>query len=164
MWNRESPVHMDHGRVVFYTPPCANAVLQGVGLLSPQPTEQFKWCNKEDSFNRMLDATTTEVLVQRPGDVVVLNNLMHPSVLLGYLPGTKKEDKWGGILGDVIVQAADKIDSYKFATKAASGFRRGSEDAWRSVLSAYCVMNGDMWDRGEYDEIKANFIVSLDLP
>ncbi|KAE8981811.1 hypothetical protein PF011_g21881 [Phytophthora fragariae] len=110
--NRESPVHMDHGRVVSYIPPCAKNCFRIWVFFPQEPTELFKWRNKEDFFNRMLDATTTEVLIQRPGDVVYFNNLVHHSVLLGFVLDTAEEDKWGGIFGNVIVRAVDRIDSY----------------------------------------------------
>ncbi|KAE9262578.1 hypothetical protein PF001_g32005, partial [Phytophthora fragariae] len=162
--NRESPVHMDHGRVVSYLPPCAKNCFKVWVFFAQEPTEMFKWRNKEDSFNRMLDAATTGVLIQRPGDVIYLNNLVHHSVLLGFVPDTAEEDKWGGIFGDVIERAADRIDSYKYATTAASGSRRGSKDAWRSLLSAYCAMDGVDWDSEDFDDIKESLMASLELP
>ncbi|KAE9260574.1 hypothetical protein PF001_g32677, partial [Phytophthora fragariae] len=104
------------------------------------------------------------VLIQRPGDVVYLNNLVHHSVLLGFVPDTAEEDKWGGIFGDVIVRAADRIDSYKYATTVASGSRRGSKDAWRSLLSTYCAMDGVDWDSEDFDDSKESSMASLELP
>ncbi|ETP28231.1 hypothetical protein F442_22479 [Phytophthora nicotianae P10297] len=62
-------------------------------------TGTFKWGNKKNSFNRMVDCTFAEVLIQYPGDVVYLNNLVQHSVLQGYQPETADIDKWGGVGG-----------------------------------------------------------------
>ncbi|KAI9984659.1 hypothetical protein PInf_006020 [Phytophthora infestans] len=48
----------------------------------------FKWGNNVNSFNRMLKASGSAVVVQRPGDVVYLNSWVYHSVLLGFLPQT----------------------------------------------------------------------------
>jgi hypothetical protein len=42
----------------------------------------------------MLADPRSRVIVQRPGDVVYLNNLVYHAVLLGYRPGTQAYDKW----------------------------------------------------------------------
>ncbi|ETM41703.1 hypothetical protein PPTG_03100 [Phytophthora nicotianae INRA-310] len=93
----------------------------------------------------MLEATTSCVLVQQPGDVVVLNNLVYHSVLLGYRPETPPINKWGAVFGDVIVCREDRVASFRYATKIACGAQNGSEAAWTSLLSAYCVMEGMAW-------------------
>jgi hypothetical protein len=123
-------------------------VHHGVGLLSPRAHGTVQVVQQVDCFNRMLDTITTEVLVQRPGGVVVLNNLVHHSGFIGYLPGTKDEDKCGGIFGDVIVRAGNKIDSLSSLPRVRQDCGEARKmRGWRSLLSAYCVMNEDMWDK-----------------
>ncbi|RLN48537.1 hypothetical protein BBJ28_00023648, partial [Nothophytophthora sp. Chile5] len=161
--NRESAVHVDVGRVVAYIPPCAKQCLKVWVFFPKESTAKFKWANKIESFNRMLDATTTGVLIQRPGDVVCLNNLVHHAVLLVYKPNTKAEDRWGNAFGDVVVRAADRLESFKYATKLASGSRRGSVEAWQPVLSAFCAMSGSVWDPSRFEDEKARFMASLHL-
>lgn len=60
--------------------------------------------NKDDSFNRVLEAITSGVLILRPGDVVCLNNWVYHTVLLGCYLGTVRVNRWGGIFGNVIVR------------------------------------------------------------
>lgn len=161
--NRESPLHVDHARVVSYIPPCARYCFKVWVFFQARPTEKFNWGNKEDSFNRMLDATTTGMLVQQPGDVVCLSNLVYHSVLLGYRPGTPLVDRWGGIFGDVIVRREDRVESFQYATKTASGSQKDSEAAWKSLLSAYCVMEGRVWSDDSFEEEKERFLATLPL-
>ncbi|KAF1784376.1 hypothetical protein GQ600_26053 [Phytophthora cactorum] len=75
--------------------PTFRLVLQGLGVISSQTQHHglLKWGNKKNSFNRMLDCTFADVLVQYPGDVVYLNYLVQHSVLLGYQPETAEIDK-----------------------------------------------------------------------
>ncbi|KAL3670654.1 hypothetical protein V7S43_003844 [Phytophthora oleae] len=125
--------------------------------------ETFRTGYKTNSFNRMLDATTTGVLIQRPGDVVCLNNLVYHAVLLVYQPGIPDDDRWRCNFGDMIIRSDDRLDSFKYITRAASGIRRGSHDAWDSLLSAYCFMKNSIWDPKFFEEEKAQFLASLPL-
>ncbi|KAG6578015.1 uncharacterized protein IUM83_10437 [Phytophthora cinnamomi] len=106
--NRESPIHVDHGRVV-----------------------SFVQLDVED--NRQ------GVLVQRPGDVVVLNNLVFHSVLLVYQPITAAIDKWGAVFGDVVVCEQDRWASFRV------------------------VEDGD-YNSEDYEEAKKKFMAKLQLP
>ncbi|KAG3108776.1 hypothetical protein PI124_g12004 [Phytophthora idaei] len=76
------------------------------------------------------------------------------SVLLVYKPGITEQDKWGGIFGDVVVCEADRVESFRYATKVASGAKRGSRKAWESLLSAYCVMEGRDYDPDNFEKEK----------
>ncbi|KAG2811396.1 hypothetical protein PC116_g9851 [Phytophthora cactorum] len=109
----------------------------------------------------MLDCTFADVLGQYPGDVVYLNNLVQRSVLLGYHPQSSEIDKWGASFGDDIVIERDRVDSFTYSTKIASGSRRGSNDAWVALLSAYCVMEGREWHDANYKEEKRMFLEKL---
>ncbi|OWZ03565.1 hypothetical protein PHMEG_00024682 [Phytophthora megakarya] len=134
--NRESPVHVDHGRVVSYLPPSARHC--------------FKiWVG---------------VMTQRPGDVICLNNLVLHSVLLVYNKNTAPEDKWGGIFGDIIVCAEDRLDSFRYGTKVPSGSKKASREAWESLLSAYSVMETGDYDPANYEEEKKKILEKLSLP
>ncbi|KAG2774037.1 hypothetical protein Pcac1_g15161 [Phytophthora cactorum] len=110
----------------------------------------------------MLRTTGSGVLIQRPGDVVCLNNLVFHSVLLVYKPSIAEQDKWGGLFGDVVVCEADRVESFRYATKVASGPKRGSRKAWESLLSAYCVMEGRDYDN--FEKEKKRFYEKLQLP
>ncbi|KAF1782659.1 hypothetical protein GQ600_11038 [Phytophthora cactorum] len=164
--NRETPVHVDHGRVVSYIPPSARHCFKVWVFFPPKhnSTGLLKWGNKKNSFNRMMDCTFADVLVQYPGDVVYLNNLVQHYVLLRYQPETANMDKCGASFGDVIVIEKDRVDSFTYATKIASGSRRGSKDAWVALLSAYCVMEGREWHDTNYKEEKRMFMEKLQAP
>ncbi|KAG2823341.1 hypothetical protein PC113_g22197 [Phytophthora cactorum] len=162
--NRESAIHVDHGRVVSYLLPCARDCFK-IWVFFPPATEKithFNYVNKKESFNRMLRTTGSGVLIQRPGDVVCLNNLVFHSVLLVYKPSIAEQDKWGGLFGDVVVCEADRVESFRYATKVASGPKRGSRKAWESLLSAYCVMEGRDYDN--FEKEKKRFYEKLQLP
>ncbi|KAF1791895.1 hypothetical protein GQ600_19065 [Phytophthora cactorum] len=105
----------------------------------------------------MLDCTFADVLVQYPDDVVYLNNLVQHSVLLGYQPETAEIDKWGQFWRSYSHRKGS-VDSFTYATKIASGSRRGSKDAWVALLSAYCVMEGREWHDANYKEEKRMFL------
>ncbi|KAF1786952.1 hypothetical protein GQ600_18214 [Phytophthora cactorum] len=50
-------------------------------------------------YSKIRIPSDQDILVQYPGDVVYLNNLVQYSVLLGYqLPETAEIDKWGQFL------------------------------------------------------------------
>uniref|UniRef100_H3GC11 Uncharacterized protein n=1 Tax=Phytophthora ramorum TaxID=164328 RepID=H3GC11_PHYRM len=123
--NRESAIHVDHGRVVSYIPP--------------------------------------GVRIQRPGDVVCLINLVFHFVLLAYQPGTAAEDRWGGIFGDVIVCATDRIESFRYAAKVASGSKKWSRKAWEPLLSAYSTMEEGGYDLDNYEQVLNKFLSELKL-
>ncbi|KAF1788319.1 hypothetical protein GQ600_12083 [Phytophthora cactorum] len=57
-----------------------------------------------------------------PDDVVYLNNLVQHSVLLGYQPETTEIDKWGNFWRSYS-HRKDRVDSFTYATKIASGSR-----------------------------------------
>ncbi|OWY96862.1 hypothetical protein PHMEG_00032760 [Phytophthora megakarya] len=130
--NRESPVHVDHGRVVSYLPTSA------------------RYCFKIWVFS--LRRLRHGVMIQRPGDVICLNNLVFHSVILIYNKGTAPVDKWCGIFGDLIVHAEDRLDSFRYATKVPSGSKKASRVAWESLLSAYSVMETGDYDPANYEE------------
>eukprot|EP00644_Phytophthora_capsici_P005986 jgi/Phyca11/78507/gw1.2.929.1 len=114
-----SPIHVDHGRVVSYIPPCAQHCFK-IWLFYPKETARatrFNYGNKAKSIERRIATAGSEALVQRPGDVVCLNNLVFHAVLLVYRKNTKRENKSGGIFGDVIVRAEDRWESFRYATK-----------------------------------------------
>ncbi|KAF1795899.1 hypothetical protein GQ600_11989 [Phytophthora cactorum] len=136
-----------------------------IWVFFPPATEKithFNYVNKKESFNRMLRTTGSGVLIQRHGDVVCLNNLVFHSVLLVYKPSIAEQDKWGGLFGDVVVCEADRVESFRYATKVASGPKRGSRKAWESLLSAYCVMEGRDYDN--FEKEKKRFYEKLQLP
>uniref|UniRef100_H3GYD0 JmjC domain-containing protein n=1 Tax=Phytophthora ramorum TaxID=164328 RepID=H3GYD0_PHYRM len=162
--NRESPIHVDHGRVVSYIPPCAKDCFK-VWVFFPPESEKrtvFNYGYKDDSINRMLQATGSGVLVQRPGDVVVLNNLVFHSVLLVYKPGTPETNKWGGVFGDIVVREKDRCASFRYATKVASGAKKGSREAWESLLSAYSMMEEGDYAPEYFEEEKKKFMAKLE--
>ncbi|KAG2782922.1 hypothetical protein Pcac1_g7406 [Phytophthora cactorum] len=66
--NRESAIHVDHGRVVSYVPPCARDCFKIWVFFSPatEKIAHFNYVNKEDFFNRMLRTTGSGVLWRRP--------------------------------------------------------------------------------------------------
>ncbi|KAG1709486.1 hypothetical protein DVH05_020141 [Phytophthora capsici] len=138
--NRESPIHVDHGAT------------------------RFNYGNKAKSIERMIATAGSEALVQRPGDVVCLNNLVFHAVLLVYRKNTKRENKWGGIFGDVIVRAEDRWESFRYATKDASGVKKGSREAWEPLLSACSVMESGDYDPAKFQEAKDNFLANLVMP
>ncbi|KAL3666395.1 hypothetical protein V7S43_008646 [Phytophthora oleae] len=159
--NRESAIHMDHSCVVAYIPPCATQCFKVWVFFPKEHAESFRTGYKTNSFNRMLDATATGVLIQRPGDVVCLNNLVYHAVLLVYQPGIPDDDRWCCNFGDMIIRSDDRLDSFKYITRAASGIRRGSHDAWDSLLSVYCFMKNSIWDPKFFEEEKTQFLASL---
>ncbi|KAG1686817.1 hypothetical protein DVH05_005926 [Phytophthora capsici] len=164
--NRESPIHVDHGRVVSYIPPCAQHCFK-IWVFYPKETTRatrFNYGNKEKSIERRIATAGSEVLVQRPGDVVCLNNLVFHAVLLVYRKNTKRENKSGGIFGDVIVRAEDRWESFRYATKVASGVKKGSREAWEPLLSAYSVMESGDYDPAKFQEAKDNFLANLVMP
>ncbi|KAF1782027.1 hypothetical protein GQ600_19633 [Phytophthora cactorum] len=117
-----------------------------------------------NSFNRKLDCTFAETLVQYPGGVVYLNNLVHHSVLLRYQPETAEIDLWGSIFGKVGVLENEQVESFTYATKIASGSRRESKDVLVALLSAYCVMEDGEWHAANYEEEKRRFLANLPVP
>ncbi|KAG3012721.1 hypothetical protein PC123_g9189 [Phytophthora cactorum] len=137
--NRESAIHVDHGRVVSYVPPCARDCFKIWVFFSPatEKIAHFNYVNKEDFFNRMLRTTGSGVLWRRP------------------LP------EQSGLSLDVI---ADRVGSFRYATKVASGAKRGSGKAWGSLLSAYCVMEGRDYDPDNFEKAKKRFYEKLQLP
>ncbi|EEY58882.1 uncharacterized protein PITG_11873 [Phytophthora infestans T30-4] len=160
------PIHVDHGRVISYLPPCAKTAFKIWVVFSPasKTTTSFNYGNKEDSLNRMLRTPGSSVLIQRPGDVVCLNNLVFHSVLLVYQKGTAEEDKWGGIFGEVVVCEVDRVASFRYATKLASGSKKDSVGSWESLLTAYYTMEGRVCDQANFEREKKLFYKKLKLP
>ncbi|KAG1690223.1 hypothetical protein DVH05_028297 [Phytophthora capsici] len=67
----------------------------------------------------------------------------------------------GRDFGDVILFAQDREQSFKYATQLASGSERGSVRAWYRLLSAFCVMEGRVWNDDNYEEEKNIFLEKL---
>ncbi|OWZ15468.1 hypothetical protein PHMEG_00010875 [Phytophthora megakarya] len=75
--------------------------------------------------------------------------------------GATNDDKWGVIFGDIVVRTADKLDSYKYVSKAASGLRIGFEEAWSSLLTAHSVMDGGIYNGEDFEGEKEIFLASM---
>ncbi|KAF1782030.1 hypothetical protein GQ600_19636 [Phytophthora cactorum] len=100
--NRETPMHVDHGRAVSYIPPSARHCFK------------MYWV----SIQAMLSTSTT----------------------------------WCSVLC-----CWDIIRNPQRLTRS----RRGSNDAWVALLSAYCVMEGREWHDANYKEEKRMFLEKL---
>ncbi|KAK1929297.1 hypothetical protein P3T76_015249 [Phytophthora citrophthora] len=111
----------------------------------------------------MLNTPYSGILIQRPGDIVCLNNLIFHSVLLAYEHGTAAEDRWGGIFGDIIVCATDRIEYFCYATKVASGSKKWPRKVWEPLLSAYCAMEEGSYNPDNYEQVVKKFLSELKL-
>ncbi|KAG1691800.1 hypothetical protein DVH05_026175 [Phytophthora capsici] len=141
--NRETPGHVDFGRVLSYIPPCLKDCFKiWIAFLDFESAKNFSFRFDCGAFNRMAAHHRTVVVVQKPGDVVYTNSLVYHSVVLGYKPHVPAIDQWSIIDGYVFILKNDLLESYIYATRARCGSRKNSEAAWAKVLVAYCAMEG----------------------
>ncbi|EGZ15805.1 hypothetical protein PHYSODRAFT_315976 [Phytophthora sojae] len=113
--NRESPIHIDHGRVVSIVPPSLTHTFK-IWVFYRRPEcaqDEFNFTKTENTLNRMLK-TSCAIQAQDAG---------------------KHEVR-------VVVCATDRYDSYRYAARLPSGSQYSSSRAWTSILSAFCVMEG----------------------
>ncbi|EGZ07755.1 hypothetical protein PHYSODRAFT_382047, partial [Phytophthora sojae] len=145
--NRESPAHVDHGRVLSYIPPALQRSFKiWIAFKDFNAARGFSFAEDDRAFNRMLVNGSTGVVVQRPGDVVYVNSLIYHSVLLCYTSETPEIDRWSIIDGYVFILREDILVSYIYATQAKAGTRKGDNRVWARILMAYCAMEGRWLD------------------
>lgn len=102
---------------VSFLPPCAKAAFK-IWVFFPQESVQpttFNYGHKENSFNRMLLEPGSGVMVQQPGDVVVLNNLVYHSVFRVYEKAPRKLTS--GMGSSATSSSASKIELLHFTTR-----------------------------------------------
>lgn len=56
------------------------------------------------------------------------------------------------------------MESFRYATKVASGSKKGSREAWELLLSAYSVMEVGDYDPDDFEEEKKKFMAKVQLP
>ncbi|POM79120.1 Hypothetical protein PHPALM_3267 [Phytophthora palmivora] len=133
--SRKTPMHVGHGRSVGFLPPCLE--------------NAFKvW------FYRNASNPESCFVIQRPGDIVYASNLVHHGVILGYKAGTREEDKWAAIAGNVIVTANDAGDALRYMSNCTIGTAKGSEKACKRLLPAFAHMRGQEWREDRFEEEK----------
>lgn len=156
----ETPIHVDCGRSVVYIPPCFSDTFK-VWAFFPTLTTSFRVGNPVNSMNRMLRNINSCVVIQRPGDVVVVNNLIYYAVLLGYKKLTPESDKWCMIGRNIVVEKSDIHEAHQYATRAVTGMERASRGAWERVLYIFSKIDGRVWIPDNYDAEKELFLKKL---
>jgi hypothetical protein len=119
----------------------------------PTLTTSFRVGNPVNSMNRMLRNINSCVVIQRPGDVVVVNNLIYHAVLLGYKPWTLESDRWCMIGRSIVVEASDIHEAHQYATSAVTGMERASRRVWERVLYIFCKIEGRVWNPDSEKEL-----------
>lgn len=156
----ETPIHVDCGRSVAYIPPCFSDTFK-VWAFFPTLTTSFRVGNPVNSMNRMLRDINSCVVIQRPGDVVVVNNLVYHAAVLGYKPFTLESDKWCMIGWNIVVEGSDIHEAHQYATRAVTGMERASRGVWERVLYIFCKIDGRVWNPDNYEAEKDFFLKKL---
>lgn len=156
----ETPIHVDCGRSVAYIPPCFSDTFK-IWAFFPTLTTRFRVGNPVNSMSRMLRDINSCVVIQRPGDVVVVNNLIYHAVLLSYKPSTLESDKWCMIGRNIVVEGSDIHAAHQYATRAVTGMERASRGVWERVLYIFCKIDGRAWNPDNYEAEKELFLTKL---
>jgi hypothetical protein len=154
----ETPIHVDCGRSVAYIPPCFENAFKVWAFFPTLTTTRLRVGNPLNSMNRMLRDINSCVVIQRPGDVVVVNNLIYHAVLLGYKQSTLESDKWCMIGENIAVEGSDVQEAHQYATRAVTGMERASRRVWERVLYMFCKIDGKAWNPDNYQAEKELFL------
>ncbi|KAG6947935.1 hypothetical protein JG688_00015326 [Phytophthora aleatoria] len=98
------------------------------------------------------------VVIQQPGDVVYADCLVYHGVILGFTPGTQDADKWGIMVGNIIVTAEDAGSSLRYASRSSIGTSKGPKVGWMRILPAFTYMSGREWRDDNFESEKKLFL------